>query len=371
MQANDADTLDLVCGFPVGPAVNAADRSRYRVVRFADLDEMPEPAWQIDGHFRRGSLVVLYGPAGSYKSFLALAWAGGIAAGLPWLGTNAVEKGPTLTIASEGRGGLRRRRDAWMAHHGITACPHDFGVLAHSYDFVGTDDAERIADGVEGDFGPPTLVVVDTLSRNFVGDENMQRDMAGFVRGVDHFRDRWGCTVVVVHHTGKSGGGGDRPSERGSSVLRGAADVMFSLTPLAGGAQVRLTQSKTKDDAPLPDRRLIPTAVPLGVDPLGRERSSLVLVSGERDVSRVPTRPSSPADPIRVGLLAAVDLVEERNIKAVINHFFAGWGDSNTRPKPGEKKVRETLTRMLAEGTQVAGRKGAKNSILCRRVCPA
>jgi hypothetical protein len=47
--------------------------------------------------------------------------------------------------------------------------------------------------------------------------------MVRFVAGVDTLRQELQATILVVHHVGKDWGRG----ERGSSVLRGAADTMI------------------------------------------------------------------------------------------------------------------------------------------------
>ena len=65
---------------------------------------------------------------------------------------------------------------------------------------------------------PPALLVVDTMARTMVGgDENSARDVGLFIAALD---GQSVGTRLVVHHAGK---GGD---ERGSSALRGAADVI-------------------------------------------------------------------------------------------------------------------------------------------------
>jgi hypothetical protein len=75
-------------------------------------------------------LAVLYGPPGSYKSFLALALALGVARGLDtWLGAALLASGPTIYVAAEGGAGLRDRVLAWCDWHQPRTPPPLYFVL--------------------------------------------------------------------------------------------------------------------------------------------------------------------------------------------------------------------------------------------------
>jgi RecA-family ATPase len=95
----------------------------------------------------------------------------------------------------------------------------------------------------------PGLIIVDTLSRVAVGaDENSAKDMGQVIAGFDDLKRRLDATVLVIHHTRKDGA-----SERGSSVVRGAADVMIACEKqeaLASQEAVSLTCAKMRDDEP-------------------------------------------------------------------------------------------------------------------------
>ena len=72
----------------------------------------------------------------------------------------------------------------------------------------------------------PDAVVVDTLNAYFGGgDENSTQDMTRFVTALRLVRDTVNCSVVTLHHTGLA----DSGRERGSGVLRGAADVIIQV----------------------------------------------------------------------------------------------------------------------------------------------
>jgi hypothetical protein len=71
--------------------------------------------------------------------------------------------------------------------------------------------------------------------------------MGRAVAGLDRLKTAFGAFVLVIHHTTKGGG-----SERGSSALRGAADVMIECeaSENLNGPAVTLKCSKMKDAEP-------------------------------------------------------------------------------------------------------------------------
>ncbi len=63
----------------------------------------------------------------------------------------------------------------------------------------------------------------DTLARCFAGgDENLAKDANQAIGTLDKIRNNTGACILVVHHSGKN-----NKTERGSSALRAAADIMM------------------------------------------------------------------------------------------------------------------------------------------------
>jgi hypothetical protein len=79
---------------------------------------------------------------------------------------------------------------------------------------------------------PVSLVVIDTLSRSLPGgDENDAEAMTVAIQNVDRIRENTKAAVLVVHHQTKDSADDSESSrERGSSTLRGAADVMLHMS---------------------------------------------------------------------------------------------------------------------------------------------
>lgn len=229
------------------------------VYTIEELLTLQPPQWLIDNVIPVNGLTALYGEPGDGKTFIALDMALSVASGLPWQG-HPVRKGFVVYISAEGGAGIGKRVAAWLKHH--QAEPGQFlasFVVCAVQVHPDSDDIDNVihktlyrqeyqeflANALEPDEPPPPLfVIVDTLARCFVGDENQQEDMGNFIRGLDYLREEHGATVLVVHHTNKNGF-----EERGSSAFRGACDTMIQLTwSDKGDRQMRCSKQKDAEE---------------------------------------------------------------------------------------------------------------------------
>ena len=214
---------------------------RIRLTR-ADQIEVRPPHWLLRGMLERDTLALIFGDPGCGKSFLAIDWACRIATGTPWRG-HPVKSGPVVYVAGEGRQGFGRRIQAWSEHHGISLA----GVPLYQVPSVAIPDPTdlvalftAIDTGVAA-VGRPALIVLDTLARCFGGgDENSTQDMSKFVAACDLIRQRYDCTILVVHHAGH----GDKSRARGAIALKAALDAEYRLENENG---LLLTATKMKD----------------------------------------------------------------------------------------------------------------------------
>lgn len=224
--------------------VAAKEKPRgFRLVSFGEL-EAKEPRWVVEGLLERDSLSSVFGESGSGKSFFTLDMAFCIASGTPFHG-RFVEQGPVVYLAGEGFSGLARRRAAWERHNGVSLRGAPVFVSTQAPALLDAAEATGVAMAVEevaSQVGAPKLVVVDTLARAFAGgDENSSADMGAFIRSLDGLRARYGCTVLVVHHSGH----GDKSRSRGSSAFRGALDTEMLVEGIPGKSlSVRSTKQK-------------------------------------------------------------------------------------------------------------------------------
>lgn len=217
----------------VGSIAPVSDRSyrttaariepRFQIYSVAELPNETTLPFLIHGVLPAGALAEVHGSPGAGKSFLALDMALSISTGLPFFGHDVVS-GQVLYVAAERFLGLRRRIEALCHRYAITdrSALH---IMRDGVQLIDKHDVRSFVVALERLPVAPSLIVLDTLSRCLVGaDENGQRDMSKVVEGIDEIRAATGATVLLVHHTRKAG-----DMERGSTVLRGAADLMMGV----------------------------------------------------------------------------------------------------------------------------------------------
>jgi hypothetical protein len=195
-----------------------------RALSWAQLTELTDPTYIVKGLIDRGSLVEIYGPHGSGKSFFTGDIGLHVALGWPWR-KRRVNKGGVLYIAAEGGTNIKRRMAAFAQHHGINLGKLPFFVvLAPTNMLSPTGVAQVIADSE----AVPNLsmIIADTAARVMPGGKEDTEDMGAFVAACDEIRTKTGAAFVVVHHTGKNVVTGSR----GSSLLPAAVDSMIEIS---------------------------------------------------------------------------------------------------------------------------------------------
>lgn len=224
----------------------------------------------------------IYGPSGSYKSFLAISWACHIATGKSWDGRR-VEKGAVIYVVGEGGTGVPRRIKAWENTHGDAAanlcCVNQPVFVAAP---LQVEQLRLAAEHVKQATGlPVALIVIDTLARCFGGaDENKASDMGAFIAGCDAIKAATGATVLVVHHSGKD----ETKGARGSSSFRAALDAEFLVKRETVGAKALvLTCTKQKDAEEAESRAYDLSERFLYTDADGEDVSSLVVSANGRE----------------------------------------------------------------------------------------
>ena len=211
----------------------------------------PDPTWLIEDVIPEGGLAVLYGSPGTGKSFLALDWACRVATGLSW-DEASVLPGRSAYIAAEGGYGLKARLAAWTRWNEQDVAKTENLMISHPVNLFQTTDLSSFIPEVAEYFGGEVgLVVVDTLARSMVGgDDNLAKDMGRVIASLDDIRSS-GATVLVVHHSSKTG----KTGLRGSSALLGAVDTSIELVAQKRG--LFLHCKKQRDGAEFATRRLV------------------------------------------------------------------------------------------------------------------
>ena len=128
------------------------------------------------------------------------------------------------------------------------------------------------------------MMVIDTLAKNFLGDENTAKDMSRFVNNCIALRRDIGGSVVIVHHSGKDTSKGARGS---ISLLQGVETQIEAEGAVSRGTT--LYCEKQKDAAPFNPIPLQKRWMPIPDDPEGslvmvREKVSLKLTDERREI---------------------------------------------------------------------------------------
>jgi len=226
---------------------------------------MKRPQWLIEDILESGTLGMLYGAPASGKSFLALDMGACVATGLDWHG-NEVQQGGVLYFVGEGLQGIIRRKEAWSISHrtdlnysmSFSTQFVDLHNLENSLpEFI--EEIRKVSEQTE-----VKLLILDTLSRYYSGDENAAGDMNHFISVLDNLRKEFGFAVLLVHHTGKDASRG----ARGSSVLRAALDTEIQVQK--SNDVILITNTKQKDFELFPPRAFRLSQVEL-LDEVGKE----------------------------------------------------------------------------------------------------
>lgn len=196
-----------------------------------------------------GSLVMVAGPSGNYKSFLAIDWTLSLASGREWNGRKTVPS-KVLYVLGEGKGNMFKRLEAWMTHQELnlaerTLINESFRVTFEVPQFADKASVDNMLAALTVEQFKPSVIVIDTFARSFVGmDENDAKDTGLWIESADRLR-QLGCTVIFLHHTAKNTEFGVK--YRGSTAIMGAMDSSFNMVKEKEPNLAALTCTKQKD----------------------------------------------------------------------------------------------------------------------------
>lgn len=250
---------------------SAAPVATLPMLNLAELNAASQNVrWLIKSVLPAAAVGVMFGASGTFKSFVALDAALHIAHGMPWQGKKT-KQGAVVFIAAEGGTGLMKRINAWHQSKGLSWADIPFfvvpvPVMLNKSTAAVVEAAARL--GVV-----PALVVVDTMSQTYDGEENSASEVAGYFGQLsEHFRTLWACSVMVIHHSGHAAT--ERP--RGSSAILANCDFLFGVFRDDKELLCTLTCVKQKDGDPFGDQSFRLTSEVLGSDEDGDEINSLV-----------------------------------------------------------------------------------------------
>lgn len=224
------------------------EADRFTPLTLDELLSRPAKVWLIDQVIGAGDLGMIFGPAGSKKTFLTIDLSLSASLGRQWARRFDIPRPLNVTYcAGEGLSGLPSRFMAAVNYYNPAWPINNFQFfelmpqLFDAGDNIAKFTAERLAHQAAGVEQPIDLLILDTLHSAIVGaEENSSKDTGTVLQAIKDAQRALGCAVLLIHHSNKAGTG-----ERGSSALRGAMDVMIELE--LSGTKTVMKCAKLKD----------------------------------------------------------------------------------------------------------------------------
>lgn len=213
-----------------------------------EIDALPKFRWLIKDVLPETGIALMVAKAGEGKSFLANDLALAIAHGESAWGQK-FERGSVLYIAAEGMRGIGKRFKGWRRCNGNLRPGTNLLVLPQAVDLTNAKSVSEFSESlkrrVDKQSEPLKLVVIDTLSRCFGGDENTQAAMSTFISHIQRdIVNRFNCLALILHHTSRA----DPTKPRGSNVNDGAADTILLVSKEDDGQLVTVVKQKDGED---------------------------------------------------------------------------------------------------------------------------
>lgn len=252
-----------------------AKKPRFNPLPADALEAMPSLNWRIKGVLPAEGIAAIYGPSGSGKSFLGVAFAVAIAEGSP-IFEHATKPAAVLYVGLEGESGYRGRVIAWQRHNG-RAMPEGVRFLLQPFRLTDPQDVAELA----ATLPKGCVVFIDTLNRAAPNiDENSSKDMGAVIEGAKTLQRLTDGLVVLIAHTGKDGTKG----LRGHSSLFAALDAAVVVERNDEARSWKVDKAKDGRDGETHYFRL--SVVEVGMDEDGDMVTSCVVVPD--------TAPASP-----------------------------------------------------------------------------
>lgn len=215
-------------------AAGAPKRSRFYPRDLVEQKSRKPPPWLIQNLIPRNATAILFGPSGSFKSFIAL----DLALALALRGTTALYVAGEMGIDLE-----TKRVPAWqLAHNAPDTMP--FFAIDCVPAIKRPQEVIELIEQIQARNIRPDLIVLDTVAKATRGmNENDAKDMGEFMEGCDTIKRAFGCSVLAVHHTGKD----NERGARGSSLLFADADTVLETKAVKSVKAVELWVRKQKD----------------------------------------------------------------------------------------------------------------------------
>ena len=175
-------------------------------------------SWLVEDWLPDKSVTFLVSPPESYKTWILLDLAVSVSSGVPFLGSfNVNEVGPTLIIQQEDSHSGLTDRLALIVEQKLGSIPKldgetwqipsmpDLPIYVHPSRMLRFDnkkvieELERQIDAIR-----PKVIMIDPLYSTTSSTDNYMSDLANQMMVLKAWRDKYGCSFVIAHHSKKN-----------------------------------------------------------------------------------------------------------------------------------------------------------------------
>ena len=204
------------------------------------IDEpIPQVNWLIEPLIATGDRTLMYGAWGSYKTWALMHLALHLAAGVDWFGQYAISQPHKVLFLDEEMAETTfRRRWAQLAQGaGLEDKDLPFNLYSRPGIVFNEQGCSELLDDLERMNFVPDVIVVETVRRVLVGNENEAQDIAKFWRNLTPLLQD-GRTVILSHHMSKPSPGFHKPVRdraSGSTDIMAEVDAAFAIQQQSSG----------------------------------------------------------------------------------------------------------------------------------------
>lgn len=224
--------------------IETTDDGLYFQVHRGDevFQNFPPVPYIVDGIIPEGTITVLAGNPGEYKTTIALNCMVSVSRGVPFLG-RATKKTQTMFVNCEMSDDTFRER-AKMVVNGVDGDDtNNWSWLTESVNLFSDKRHVKMMAAQIRKMGVG-LVVFDALSDIMVGgDENTSKDITQLFTNLREIMNEAGCSIILIHHKGKNG------DYRGSTDIKAKADNLLVLAAKDG--YVTIKSEKLRNGEPV------------------------------------------------------------------------------------------------------------------------
>lgn len=175
-------------------------------------------SWLVDEWLPDKSITFLVSPPESYKTWILLDLAVSVASGTPFLGRYQINNpGPTMIIQQEDSHEGLTDRLALIVEQKLNAIPKlegdtwqvpampDLPIYVHPSRQLRFDN-KKVMEELEQQIATirPKVVMIDPLYSTTSSTDNYMADLANQMMALKTFRDKYGCSFLIAHHSKKN-----------------------------------------------------------------------------------------------------------------------------------------------------------------------